>query len=154
MAGEIERLLALGRMDLEAGYPEYARQYFEKVLALDAANQEAREALVKIEAILSRNVSFEPKPEIQPTKQKGESTQRFQRVIKRLARVFGTLAVLGGILFVLPYVGVLLTIEAGTGRTKYPFLLSVSIAGLLAAFLFGALWFACWALGKLWKIEG
>jgi hypothetical protein len=154
MNSEIEKLLDLGRMDLEAGYPEYARQYFEKVLALDATNQEAREAIVKIEAMLSRKVSFEPKPELQLTKQKGESTHRFQRVTKRIARLFGTLAVFGGLLFVLPYAGVLLTIEAGTGRTKYPLLLNVSIVGLLAAFLFGALWFACWTLGKLWKAEG
>ncbi len=54
---EIERLLELGRKDLEAGYPQYARQYFEKVLALDSANREATEALAKIEAVLARKAS-------------------------------------------------------------------------------------------------
>jgi len=54
---EIERLLELGRMDLEAGYPQYARAYFEKVLALDSANRAATEALTNIEAILTRKVS-------------------------------------------------------------------------------------------------
>lgn len=48
MTEEIERLLELGRMDLEAGHPGFAHQYFEKVLALEPANQEAKEALAQI----------------------------------------------------------------------------------------------------------
>jgi ribosomal protein L40E len=64
---EIERLLRLGRMDLEAGYPQYARIYFEKVLALDAANPEALDGLALVDEILRRQVSFEPiKPEVKP----------------------------------------------------------------------------------------
>ncbi len=54
MPDEIEKLLALGRMDLEAGYPEYAREYFEKVLVLDATNQEAIDGLAQVDEILSR----------------------------------------------------------------------------------------------------
>lgn len=57
---DIEKLLAYGRMDLEAGYPQYAREYFETVLALDASNEQAREALAEVEAILARQVSLEP----------------------------------------------------------------------------------------------
>lgn len=57
---EIERLLALGRMDLEAGYPEYAREYFEKVLAIDPANEKARKAIARIEEMLSRKKSTMP----------------------------------------------------------------------------------------------
>jgi len=53
---EIERLLELGRMDLEAGYPQYAREYFEKVLALDAANREAIDALARIDELRRKAV--------------------------------------------------------------------------------------------------
>jgi len=71
MKGEIEKLLAYGRMDLEAGYPEYARQYFEKVLALDATNQEAKETIAKIDSILDqRRTAFTPEPETEPEKPK------------------------------------------------------------------------------------
>jgi len=59
---EIEGLLELGRMDLEAGYPEYARQYFEQVLVLDANNREAKEALAEIETIQSRREAAAVKP--------------------------------------------------------------------------------------------
>jgi hypothetical protein len=59
---EIERLLELGRIDLEAGYPQYARQYFEKVLALDASNQEAIDALARIDEILSHRIARGVKP--------------------------------------------------------------------------------------------
>ena len=66
---EIERLLELGHKDLEAGYPEYARQYFEKVLALDSANREAIDALARIDEILSRRVAAAQKrAEEQPRK--------------------------------------------------------------------------------------
>ena len=77
MPDEIEKLLALGRMDLEAGYPEYAREYFEKVLVLDAANREAIDALAEIDALLERRrASFESvkpeaesaQPEVTPAK--------------------------------------------------------------------------------------
>jgi hypothetical protein len=44
-------------MDLEAGYPENACQYFEKVLVLDPNNREATEALAKIEAVLAHKTS-------------------------------------------------------------------------------------------------
>ncbi len=153
---EIERLLELGHKDLEAGYPEYAREYFEKVLALDATNREAIDALARLNEILSRReavgveviqgepVEPPPKPEIQPTEQKAEPpTQRFQEMIKRLARLFGTLAVIGGLLFVLLLpLGILIDADI---------LGYLAIAGFYAALFFGVLWFACWVLGKLWK---
>jgi hypothetical protein len=62
MMDEIERLLELGKKDLEAGYPEYARQYFEQVLSLDADNAEALEAIARIDEMLR------PKP---PSRLKG-----------------------------------------------------------------------------------
>jgi hypothetical protein len=52
MMDEIERLLELGKKDLEAGYPEYARQYFEQVLSLDADNAEALQAISEIDEML------------------------------------------------------------------------------------------------------
>jgi len=162
MTDDIEQLLAFGRIGLETGYYEQARDYFERVLALDPSNREAMKGLARVNEILSRReapgvevIQGEPvelplKPEIQPTEQRAEPpTQRFQKMIKRFARLFGTLAVIGGLLFVVLYAVVILTMEAG--ETKYPFLLGFSIVGFFAALLFGALWFACWALGKLWK---
>ena len=62
MTDEIERLLTFGKKDLEAGYPQYARQYFEKVLALDATNREAIDALARIDEILSRKATVPVKP--------------------------------------------------------------------------------------------
>lgn len=59
---EFERLLELGRMDFEAGYPQCAREYFEKVLALDSTNPEAIDALARIDEILSRRMATPVKP--------------------------------------------------------------------------------------------
>jgi len=70
---EIDRLLRLGRKDLEAGYPQYARQYFEKVLALDASNQEAIDALARIDGILSRRTATAVEPiQVKPVKPPGK----------------------------------------------------------------------------------
>jgi len=68
MTEKIERLLELGQMDLEAGYPEYARQYFEKVLALDSANREAIDALARIDELSRREaMAAEPMEAETPT---------------------------------------------------------------------------------------
>lgn len=65
---EIGQLAAFDKMALEQGWYDQAREYFERALALDATNQEAREALSEVEAILARQVSLEPiKPEVEPT---------------------------------------------------------------------------------------
>ena len=53
MTEDIEKLLELGRMDLEGGYPKYARVYFEKALELDASNQEAMKLLTRANEMLS-----------------------------------------------------------------------------------------------------
>lgn len=52
MTEEIEKLLELGKKDLEAGFAEYSRQYFEQVLSLDATNEEALEAIARIDEML------------------------------------------------------------------------------------------------------
>ena len=84
------------------------------------------------------------KPGIQPTEHKAEPpTQRFQGISKRLGRLFGTLAVIGGLVFVLLLpLGILIDADI---------LGYLAIAGFYAALFLGVLWFACWALGKLWK---
>ncbi|MGA9347980.1 MAG: hypothetical protein WBW48_04155 [Anaerolineae bacterium] len=88
MTEEIERLLELGRMDLEAGYPEYARQYFEKVLALDATNQEAIDALARIDEILSRKATVPVKPiQHEPAKPSPKAVTK-GKVVYGLAAVF------------------------------------------------------------------
>ena len=156
MTDDIEQLLGFGHIGLEAGYYEQARDYFEQVLALDPSNREAMKGLTRVNEILSRKeasgvevIQGEPvelllKPTIQPTEQKAEPpTQRFQKMIKQLARLFGTLAVIGSLLFVL-LLPLSLFIEADI-------LGYLAIGGFYAALFFGVLWFAGWALGKLWK---
>ncbi|MGA9347914.1 MAG: UvrD-helicase domain-containing protein [Anaerolineae bacterium] len=67
MADNIEKLLEYGRMDLEAGYPKYAHEYFEQVLVLDATNKKAREALAEIDNMLAHKIvaaSVRPSPEV------------------------------------------------------------------------------------------
>jgi len=66
MIEEIERLLELGRTDLQAGYPQYARVYLQKVLELDADNETAKQAIAEIDALLEHGrASFESvKPEV------------------------------------------------------------------------------------------
>jgi len=60
--------------------------------------------------------------------------------------LFGTLAVIAGLLFVLSLPLSLLT--------EAKIVAGLILGGFYGVLFFGALWFACWALGKLWKIEG
>jgi restriction system protein len=67
MENQIEELLAYGRIGLETGYHEAAREYFEQVLALDSTNEEAKEALAEIDNILDRRraaAPMEPSPKV------------------------------------------------------------------------------------------
>lgn len=95
MENRIEELLELGRMDLEAGYPEYARQYFEQVLELDPSNRKAMKGLIRVSEILSRKeaaavepihgepVKPPPKPEMQPAEQEeGSAKQKTEGLLK------------------------------------------------------------------------
>ena len=52
---EVETLLRAGQVDLKAGYPEHARQYLERALALDPSNMEAKEAIAKIDSMAGRS---------------------------------------------------------------------------------------------------
>jgi hypothetical protein len=60
MIEEIEQLLAFGRMGLETGYYEQARDSFEQVLALDPSNREAMKGFARANEMLSRREAVEP----------------------------------------------------------------------------------------------
>jgi tetratricopeptide (TPR) repeat protein len=149
-----DKLIAFGQMALEQGWYDQAREYFEQVLALDATNREAMKGLARVYERLSRKEAvgveaIEPvepplKPETLPTEHEAESLkQRFMEATKRLAEVFGMLAVAGGLLFALFFARSLLTLK-GYPSEHVRLFENLSIAGLLTAFLFGALWFACY----------
>jgi len=76
MTDDIERLLGYGRMGLEAGQYEQAREDFEKVLALDPSNREAMKGLARVNEILNRRTSLEP-VEIHLTEPIGNKMQRW-----------------------------------------------------------------------------
>ena len=54
MAEDAERLLAFGRMGLETGYYDQARDSFERVLAMDPSSREAIEGLGRANEMLRR----------------------------------------------------------------------------------------------------
>ena len=60
MTDDIEQLLAFGRMGLETGYYEQARDNFERVLALDPSNREAMKGLARANEMLSRREDVQP----------------------------------------------------------------------------------------------
>ena len=62
MTDDIEQLLAFGRMGLETGYYEQARDHFEQVLALDPSNLEAMKGLARVNEILSRREALAAEP--------------------------------------------------------------------------------------------
>ena len=152
---QVDKLIAFGKMALEQGWYDQARDYFEQALALDASNREAMKELARVNEILDRRqaatvepIKAEPPPrwEIQTVRQKTELPKQRLRVTKRFARLFGTLAVSGSLLFVLlMFFGLLIDTDILVGLAIYCF---------YDALLFGALWFACWALDKLWEVEG
>ena len=65
------------------------------------------------------------------------------KATERLAEVFGMLAVAGGLLFALSFARGMLS-GKGYPSKHIRILENLSIAGLLTAFLFGVLWFACY----------
>ena len=76
-----DKLITFGKMALEQGWYEQAREYFEQALALDASNQEAREALAKVETILARQASLEPlKPEVEPASEEMQISHEEEKV--------------------------------------------------------------------------
>ena len=74
MTDDIEQLLAFGRMGLETGYYEQARDNFEQVLALDPSNREAMKGLGRANEMLRRREDVElarqepvkPPPTVEP----------------------------------------------------------------------------------------
>jgi hypothetical protein len=83
VADDIERLLAFGRMGLETGYYEQARDSFEQLLALDPSNREAingfgraNEMLRRMEHVRSAP-RVEPAPPVEPPP-RAEPTQQYE----------------------------------------------------------------------------
>ena len=65
----VGKLITFGKMAIEQGWYDQAREYFEQALALDASNREAMKGLARVNEILSRKASFEPaKPEVSVAK--------------------------------------------------------------------------------------
>jgi tetratricopeptide (TPR) repeat protein len=62
MTDDIEQLLAFGRIGLETGYYEQARDYFEQVFALDPSNREAMRGLARVNEILGRREALAAEP--------------------------------------------------------------------------------------------
>jgi hypothetical protein len=59
----VDKLLAFGKMALEQGWYDQAREYFEQALALDAANREAMKGLARVdEILLSRKAATAVEP--------------------------------------------------------------------------------------------
>jgi hypothetical protein len=51
---DVDKLIAFGKMALEQGWYDQAREDFEQALALDASNREAMKGLARVNEILSR----------------------------------------------------------------------------------------------------
>jgi len=76
MTDDIERLLDYGRMGLEAGQYEQAREDFKKVLALDPSNREAMKGLARVNEILSRREALAAEPtRVEPVKPQRRTAQ-------------------------------------------------------------------------------
>ena len=83
---QVDKLITFGNMALEQGWYDQARSYFEKVLALDATNQEAIDGLARVDEILRRKASFEPaKPKAPVTKPAKAEARTKPSLAKRMS---------------------------------------------------------------------
>ncbi len=100
MTDDIERLLDYGCMGLETGQYEQAREDFEKVLALDATNREAIDALARIDELRRRAaVPVRPVRGEPDVNKRGRESE--VNVTKLLLRILGGIFFgLGAILFI------------------------------------------------------
>jgi len=97
MAEEIEQLLAFGRMGLETGQYEQAREDFEKVLALDPSNREAMKGLARANEILSRKEALAAEPTRRIPEKRTEGPRRSPVQWFRETSRLGKLAVVVGV---------------------------------------------------------
>jgi len=86
MMDDIERLLAFGRMGLETGQYEQAREDFEKVLALDPSNREAMKGLARVNEILSRREALAERTWVEPVESQRRIAQARSIPEKRVER--------------------------------------------------------------------
>ena len=69
----VDKLITFGKMALEQGWYDQARDYFAQALALDASDREAMKGLARANEILNRRASFEPiKRGVPPAKPAGK----------------------------------------------------------------------------------
>lgn len=90
MTDDIERLLDYGRIGLETGYYEQARDNFEQVLALDPSNREAMKGLARANEMLSRREDVQPARQARPARQepaRPTHTAEPQRTVPGRSRV-------------------------------------------------------------------
>ena len=57
---DVDKLITFGKMALEQGWYDQARDYLEQALGLDASNREAMKGLTRVNEILSRKATVEP----------------------------------------------------------------------------------------------
>ena len=73
----VDKLITFGKMALEQGWCDQAREYFEQALDLDASNREAMKGLARVNEILSREeaAATEPTP-VEPPRRVVRKRQR------------------------------------------------------------------------------
>jgi formylglycine-generating enzyme required for sulfatase activity len=76
----VDELIAFGKMALEQGWHDQARDYFEQALTLDASNREAIDGLARANEVLARReaVAVEPMQD-KPVKPPREETEKQEK---------------------------------------------------------------------------
>ena len=59
---QVDKLITFGKMAIEQGWYDQAREYFEQALALDASNREAMKGLARVNEILGRKAAMAVEP--------------------------------------------------------------------------------------------
>ena len=59
---EVDKLINFGKMALEQGWYDQAREHFEQALALDPSNREAMKGLARVNELLSRKEATAAEP--------------------------------------------------------------------------------------------
>ena len=96
---QVETLITFGKMAVEQGWYDQAREYFEQALALDASNREAMRLLARVNEILRRMMAVVPTAsEIRAEPPYGSKTKDKSLIkwFKRRSRI-GKIAILAGV---------------------------------------------------------
>jgi len=129
MTDDIERLLDYGRMGLETGQYEQAREDFEKVLALDPSNREAMKGLARANEILSRKEALAAEPTRRIPEKRTEGPRRSPAQWFMETSRLGKLAVVVGVsLLLLCLCAGLASVISPTPETPTPVSVTVTLA--------------------------